>query len=264
MFHRERMQMHLVRCASILSWGDAMMQGYAARLLAALLLAFVHSPGHAIPIGNPLADPFIGLDFDFSVNAAFPATETMHYDSASQRLSYAAAGTFDLLFDTVERFPGFFAWEASINSAGEVLDSGSMLWFGDLGAGNQLLATGKVRDIGFHSSAHTNEGFDYFSFRAVFENLFLSPEVAGFGPRMGLFFELSLLGLDAPIFSSNFACDLRVPTQCPADGSGSGAYFSTSGVAKIEVPEPPAFALLAFAVVALGTGRAYMGARRSS
>ncbi|MGH8179223.1 MAG: hypothetical protein ACREV5_23440 [Steroidobacter sp.] len=215
-----------------------------------VMLFFFASPSRAFPVQTPLDDPFRSVVFDFDVNASIRTPESMSYDSDSQRLSYAALGQFELHRPASSlSFDGFFAWQVSVDAFGELLDRGSMLWFGDLGNGNQLLASGTLRDIGFGQLGDAGGVFSFTSFRAVFDNNYLDDAVADFGPRMGLFFEVSLLLTDPSPFTSDFACDLSNPPQCP------GSYFSTSGLTKIVVPEPSAVGLFALGFLMLGLGQ---------
>lgn len=216
------------------------------RALAATVFCAASGLVHALPLTDPLDDPFSGVTFDFSRGISILTNEAWRYDAPSGLLSYEAGGPFEYRTpDQVSPFIGSLTWQAHVDSAGNLLDGGAMALMGDFGSGSQLLASATLLDIGFqsHGSCTTGIGCDLFSFRAIFENSSLDPSIADIGRRMGLFFELTFLSGTPSPFTTDFSCGFAGDPACD--------MFSTSGLTSIRVPEPDTVSLAILAAFVL-------------
>jgi len=217
----------------------------AARSLATLVFCASSGLAHALPVGDPLDDPFSNVIFDFSRGVQIFGSEAWSYDAGSQLLSYVAAPSFEYRAPgQVSPFAGSFMWQAHVDSTGNLLDNGSMALMGDLGSGSVLLASGTLLDIGFQSHGScTAIGCDLLSFRAIFDNAWLDESVSDLGSRMGLFFEIGFLSDTPSPFTGDFSCGFGADAPCP--------LFSTSGLTSIRVSEPGTSALAGLCVLML-------------
>jgi hypothetical protein len=216
------------------------------RLLAGVLLVASGGTANALPIADPLDDPFSGLMFDFGRGISIFTNEAWRYDAVSGLLSYEAGGAFEYRTPgLVSPFMGSLTWQAHVDGAGNLLDAGSMALMGDFGSGSHMLASGTLLDIGFqsHGSCTAGIGCDLISFRAIFDNSLLDASISDIGQRMGLFFELAFVNGTPSPFTGDFSCGFAGDPACP--------MFSTSGLTSIRVPEPGTLPLAVLAACAL-------------
>lgn len=161
-------------------------------------------------------------------------------------------------------FNSFFELTAGVDEFGRVTNGGTMRWEGDFGSGRELLATGKLIDLGFDTlglSGDVTQNPNVFSLlRLLMDIDFLDARVQGMGTHMGFGFENQWPSL----FSSPFMQDW----VCPA-GGGEGLRcwepVSTSGIGGFianNVPEPGSLALFGLSLGLLVTFR-YRNSQKS-
>jgi hypothetical protein len=204
-----------------------------------------------------LEDPLRGLDrTGFGID--FHADVLGIYDSSLDRLritsrredaEYRGPGT-SLLFTS------FFELTAGVDEFGQVTHGGTMRWEGDFGSGRELLATGKLLDLGFADvglSTDVTQNPNVFSLmRLLLDIEFLDTRVQGLGSNLGFFFENQW----PSVFSSPFAQDWVCPSG-GGEGLRCGEPISTSGMAGVisNVPEPGGLSLLGLSLGLLVTFR---------
>ncbi len=218
------------------------------RSLALAIIALVSIwPCDRLEAAPILEDPLRDLDrTGFSID--FHEDVLGIYDSSLDRLritserhnaEYRGPAT-SLLFTS------FFELTAGVDEFGNVTNGGMMRWEGDFGSGRELLATGKLTDLGFDTP-----GFSLM--RLLLDIEFLDVRVQGMGSHIGFFFENSW----PTALSSPFMQDW----VCPS-GGGEGLRcnepLSTSGMAGVianNVPEPGSLSLLGLSLGLLVTFR---------
>lgn len=223
-----------------------------SRIISALFLfaaTVLPSLTQAIPLG--LQD-LLGRHNGYSVTDGTQGT--LDYSANTRQLLYVSNGSFR--YDSPEGFIGNFTgtltWQVSVSDDGRVLQPGTMSWFGDVGSGTELLATGIVRRILFDHLSCTDEpdpsepvegpfcGWGTPS--ALLRTSFLHPVLSDLGRNMiSLVSVLRPYGPNPP-FLESFSCGPNVP-GCN--------YFSDSVVAGLNIPEPDATVLLGLGLLAL-------------
>jgi hypothetical protein len=224
------------------------------RLVAVAFALVVMWPGARLEATPMLEDPLRDLDrTGFSID--FHADVLGIYDSSLDRLritsqrenaEYRGPAT-SLLFTS------FFELTAGVDEFGQVTNGGTMRWEGDFGAGRELLATGKLIDLGFDTP-----GFSLM--RLLMDIDFLDTRVQGMGSHIGFFFENSW----PTVLSSPFMQDWVCPSG-GGEGLRCGEPISTSGMAGVianNVPEPGSLTLLGLSLGLLVTFR-YRNSQRS-
>jgi hypothetical protein len=83
-----------------------------------------------------------GIDFHADVLGIYDASlDRLRITSQRANAEYRGPGT-SLLFTS------FFELTAGVDEFGQVINGGTMRWEGDFGSGRELLATGKLLDLG--------------------------------------------------------------------------------------------------------------------
>ena len=169
---------------------------------------------------------------------------TLDYSANTQQLLYVSNGSFR--YDSPEGFIGDFAgtftWQVSVSDDGRVLQPGTMTWFGDVGSGTELLATGIVRRIVFDHISCEGPSCGWGTPSALMRTTFLHPVLSDLGRNMiSLVSVLRPFGSNPP-FLESFSCGPNEP-GCN--------YFSDSVVAGLNIPEPNTTVLLGFSLLAL-------------
>jgi hypothetical protein len=221
---------------------------------AALLLVIgVVNDADAIPSSNPYRTGYIANVYQ----------EHLLYDSSTDRLSYTGWNRFDYRnvppcpCDMTVTFNGLFVWDVGVNEQG-LTDAGSMRWYGDLGSGLQLLASGSALDL-THAPANIFHDFNVTNFlrlSSVFSVDYLNPFVAGMGNQIWFDFErqLTFRSITQSPFAQDFECGPANPTTSP-DGSFSCSPWSHSGLIGLQVPEPATLSLVLLGLFGLGVLR---------
>jgi hypothetical protein len=160
-------------------------------------------------------------------------------------------------------FNGLFTWDVGVNEHG-LIDAGSMRWFGDLGSGLELLASGSALDV-THTPPNIFHDFNVTQFlrlSSIFSVDYLNPFVSGMGNQIWFDFErqLTFRSITQSPFAQDFECGPGSPTHSP-DGSFSCSAWSTSGLIGLQVPEPATLSLVLLGLFGL-TFR-YRNSRRS-
>jgi hypothetical protein len=220
--------------------------------LAAVALV-VMLPSERLEAAPMLDDPLrdldrtgFGIDFHADVLGIYDSSlDRLRITSRRENAEYRGPGT-SLLFTS------FFELTAGVDEFGQVTNSGMMRWEGDFGSGRELLATGKLTDLGFDTP-----GFSLM--RLLMDIEFLDTRVQGMGTHLGFFFENQWL----TALSSPFMQDWVCPSG-GGEGLRCGEPISTSGMAGFinNVPEPGSLSLLGLSLGLLVTFR-YRNSRRS-
>ena len=234
------------------------------RLFALAIALVAMWPGARLEATPVLDDPLrglplngFGIDFHESVLGIYDASlDRLRITSQRSNAEFRGPGT-SLSFNS------FFELTAGVDEFGNVISGGTMRWEGDFGSGRELLATGKLTDLGFADvglSPDVTQHPNVFSLlRLLMDIDFLDSRVQGMGSQIGFFFENQWPSL----FSSPFTQDW----VCPS-GGGEGLRcwepISTSGMAGVinNVQEPGSLTLLGLALGLLVTFR-YRNWRRS-
>jgi hypothetical protein len=221
---------------------DCMRVRSLALAAVALILIWPYARLDAAPIlEDPLRDlerTGFGIDFHEDVLGIYDASlDRLRISSLRQNAEYR--GPVGTLFT----FTSFFDLTAGVDEFGQVTNGGTMRWEGDFGSGRELLATGKLLDLGF-----VTPGPDVFNLmRLLLDIEFLDPRVAGLGSHLGFFFENQW----PTALSSPFMQDW----VCPS-GGGEGLRclepISTSGMAGVIVDNVPAPSTLTLFGLSLG------------
>ncbi len=231
----------------------------------AALAAVVMWPGERIEATPVLEDPLAGLArTGFSVS--FHEDVLGIYDASLDRLRITSQRE-DAEFmgpGTSFAFDSFFELTAGVDELGNVTNGGMMRWEGDFGSGRELLATGKLLDLGFDTlgtSSDVTQNPNVFSLmRLLMDIEFLDTRVQGLGSHVGFFFENSW----PTVLSSPFMQDWVCPSG-GGEGLRCGEPLSTTGMAGVianNVPEPGSLSLLGLSLGLLVTFR-YKNSRRS-
>jgi len=124
----------------------------AALLSVGLLVATVQAA--ATPLTN-IDEIGTETGFILWIPGELPGVYSMKHDAAAGRSTYLQQGAWDYTpwFDSVDLpiyagLEGIFAWTAWIDPYVRVTDPGSMLFIGDLGAGDEILIAGDLRKVG--------------------------------------------------------------------------------------------------------------------
>lgn len=190
--------------------------------------------------------------------------ETLAYDARAQWLSYAGeahpfsyVNTATCVNCTLEalHFDGHFLFSAGVDASGHVIDSGGMSWVGDFGHGLEVLAIGRLVQIGSAQQyVMTSSQYDrlYFTLNLqfLFDLSFLDPRVAGMGDQILLLVEQKIETLTEGPFSSSFRCE--APPNMPTSTHPRCGRWSTSGLVGLEVPEPSTLSLSVAGLLLLG------------
>ena len=236
------------------------------RSLALAIIALVSVwPCDRVDAAPILEDPLRGLDrtgfgIDFHANVLGIYDASLDRLRITSRLSdaeYHGPGT-SLVFTS------FFELTAGVDEFGNVTNGGTMRWEGDFGSGRELLATGKLIDLGFDTlgiSSDVTQNPNVFSLlRLLLDIDFLDTRVQGLGSHIGFGLENQWPSL----FSSPFTQDW----VCPS-GGGEGLRcwepVSTSGMGGVivnNVPEPGSLGLIGLSLGLLVTFR-YRNSQRS-
>lgn len=236
------------------------------RSLALAIIALVSIwPCDRLDAAPILEDPLrdlgrtgFGIDFHADVLGIYDSSlDRLRITSQRSNAEYRGPGT-SLLFNS------FFELTAGIDEFGNVTSGGTMRWEGDFGSGRELLATGKLTELGFDTlglSSDVTQNPNVFSLMRLLMDIdFLDTRVQGMGSHIGFFFENQW----PSVFSSPFMQDW----VCPS-GGGEGLRcwepISTSGMAGVianNVPEPGSLALFGLSLGLLATFR-YRNLQRS-
>ena len=200
-----------------------------------------------------------GIDFHADVLGIYDASlDRLRITSQRANAEYRGPGT-SLLFTS------FFELTAGVDEFGQVINGGTMRWEGDFGSGRELLATGKLLDLGFDTiglSPDVTQNPNVFSLmRLLMDIEFLDTRVQGLGGKLGFFFENQW----PSVFSSPFMQDWVCPSG-GGEGLRCGEPISTSGMAGVvanNVPEPGSLTLLGLSLGLLVTFR-YRNSQRSA
>jgi hypothetical protein len=221
---------------------------------AALLLVIgVVGDADAIPSSNPYRTGYIANVYQ----------EHLLYDSSTDRLSYTGWNRFDYRndppcpCDMTVTFNGLFVWDVGVDEHG-LTDAGSMRWYGDLGSGLELLASGSALDV-THAPPNIFHDFNVTNFlrlSSVFSVDYLNPFVSGLGNQIWFDFErqLTFRSITQSPFAQDFECGPGSNNHSP-DGSFSCSAWSTSGLIGLQVPEPATLSLVLLGLFGLGVLR---------
>lgn len=232
--------------------------------VAAFTLVAV-APSAKLEAAPILEDPLRDLDrTGFGID--FHADVLGIYDSSLDRLRITSqrAGAEYRGPGTSLGFNSFFELTAGVDEFGNVTNGGTMRWEGDFGSGRELLATGKLLDLGFDTiglSPDVTQNPNVFSLmRLLMDVEFLDTRVQGLGGKLGFFFENQW----PSVFSSPFMQDWVCPSG-GGEGLRCGEPISTSGMAGVvaNVPEPASLTLLGLSLGLLVTFR-YRNSQRSA
>lgn len=229
----------------------ASMAAVAAALLTIAPLAAVN----ATPIlSDPLAFEDIdttgyGIDLEGAVLGIYDASTDRLRLSSRAETYYRGPGTGALF-----TFESFFELSAGVDKLGRVTDRGSMRWEGNFGSGRELLATGRLIDLGFVSPeypsphASVDDPNYFFYMRLLLRVDYLDARVQEMGHQFGFYFEQLWKTPYASPFMQDWVCvpNSNVGLRCNGPESVSGI-----GGVVVDVPEPGALALLALALVGL-------------
>lgn len=205
-----------------------MKNGVGARvsLAAGLLLACAST--QALPL-----DPIDWVDrrTGAEVCCGFNATQSFHYDAASDLFTYSSVGQQHYLPGpglADQLFQSAFTWSANIDEQGSVTNAGSMQWFGDFGSGLELLASGSIKDVGFEA---VNPPGGSGPWTLLGMQVLLANSLPGATLDFGREFILNMeIVLESP-FDSPFRADFSCEPTC-------SNYFSDTHVAMLRVDEP--------------------------
>jgi hypothetical protein len=224
------------------------------RLVAVAIALVSMWPGEQLGAAPILDDPLrdldrtgFGIDFHADVLGIYDSSlDRLRITSRRENAEYRGPGT-SLLFTS------FFELTAGVDEFGQVTNGGMMRWEGDFGTGRELLATGKLTELGFDTP-----GFSLL--RLLLDIEFLDTRVQGLGSHLGFFFENQWL----TALSSPFMQDWVCPSG-GGEGLRCGEPISTSGMAGVianNVPEPGSLTLLGLSLGLLVTFR-YRNSQRS-
>ena len=153
-------------------------------------------------------------------------------------------------------FHGTFTWQVSVSAEGRVLQPGTMTWFGDVGSGTELLATGIVRKIGFDRVTCIEEPgpfetidrpyCDWDEAQALIRTTFLHPILSDLGRNIVTLASVQRLYGPDPLFLESFECG-PAPRACN--------YYSDNAIIGVDVPEPNPTLLLSLGLLALSAAR---------
>jgi hypothetical protein len=201
------------------------------RSLVAVLLFAASTFAQAIPVSPPpsISDYLVAHRNGNSVDE-LNSTQTFSYDSDTDLFTYLATGINyynDGRSPDSRPFENVLAWSAHIDDYGNLVDSGSMLWFGDFGDGVQLISAGYVKAVGI---SHQNIGdpTQNIGVQALLRNEYLNPQFVDFGLEMFLSIEAVLPTRSISPFMEDFGC---MRARCDF-------YFSSSGLYGLSVSEP--------------------------
>jgi hypothetical protein len=224
------------------------------RLVAVAIALVSMWPGEQLGAAPILDDPLrdldrtgFGIDFHADVLGIYDSSlDRLRITSRRENAEYRGPGT-SLLFTS------FFELTAGVDEFGQVTNGGMMRWEGDFGTGRELLATGKLTELGFDTP-----GFSLL--RLLLDIEFLDTRVQGLGSHLGFFFENQW----PTLLSSPFMQDWVCPSG-GGEGLRCGEPISTSGMAGVianNVPEPGSLTLLGLSLGLLVTFR-YRNSQRS-
>jgi hypothetical protein len=224
------------------------------RLVAVAIALVSMWPGEQLGAAPILDDPLrdldrtgFGIDFHADVLGIYDSSlDRLRITSRRENAEYRGPGT-SLLFTS------FFELTAGVDEFGQVTNGGMMRWEGDFGTGRELLATGKLTELGFDTP-----GFSLL--RLLLDIEFLDTRVQGLGSHLGFFFENQW----PTLLSSPFMQDWVCPSG-GGEGLRCGEPISTSGMAGVianTVPEPRSLTLLGLSLGLLVTFR-YRNSQRS-
>ena len=186
--------------------------------------------------------------FDESMATGFYVNDmpggTLTYSADTQKLLYVSNGPFDIYTDWfgsttfVASFEGTFTWQVSVFPKGQVLKPGTMTWFGDVGSGTELLATGRVRRIGFDvllcnaapdpSDPVDGPYCDWQTPQARIKITFVHPILEGLGKYIVAFPNLERLFGPDPPFLESFGCGPALPCN----------HFSDAAIFAVKKQKP--------------------------
>jgi hypothetical protein len=184
-----------------------------AAVAAALLAIAPFTTVTALPI---LSDPLsgvgrtgYGVDFEDDVLGMYDAgTDRLRMSSRRENARFRGPGSVELF-----EFDSYFELSAGVDESGRVIDRGTMRWEGDFGSGRELLATGKLIDLGFVSPEHRpdvspdpNEPNIFSFMRLLLRIDFLDTRVEGMGNHFGFFYEQQWLTPFASPFEQDWLC----------------------------------------------------------
>jgi hypothetical protein len=143
--------------------------------LAAIALVLMW-PGERLEATPVLEDPLqglalngFGIDFHEDVLGAYDSTlDELRISSLREQAEYRGP------LGVLHTFTSFFELTAGVDEFGRVTDRGTVRWEGDFGSGRELLATGKLLDLGFDTA-----GFSLM--RLLLDIEFLDARVSGLG-----------------------------------------------------------------------------------
>jgi len=231
------------------------LRSFAIGVIALLML----SPYGRLEATPILSDPLrglalngFGIDFSNDVLGRYDASlDELRISSLRQNAEFRSPLGAALVFTS------FFELTAGVDAVGRVTDRGTIRWEGDFGSGRELLATGKLLDVGFDAlglSSDVTQQPNVFSLLRLLMNFdFLDARVQGLGSHAGFFFEREWPTILASPFLQNW--------ECPSGGSaGTGCQesISTSGMAGVvvnDVAEPSSLMLFGLSLGVLGFWR---------